>query len=105
MNDVIVSAATKAQFARDYAELMYRPKWLPPVTEIMLSSTGDVWVRREETGEEKYAWDILSPAGIPLGRVHLGRYAKVLAAGKDIVWVSELEDGVPGVTRYRVIRR
>ncbi len=80
----------------------YVPDYLPPVTSVVLASDGDLWLRREEEGRTLVAWVRLRLSVGELQRIELPKTSSVLESRGSFVWISELDEEEPVVTRYTI---
>jgi hypothetical protein len=78
---------------------MLRPQFYPPVSQLLVAGSGEIWLRREAAASrpvyEAYTKDL-----ILLGRVTLPRGAKLVAAYGNTLWVA-LEDSSAEVRLQR----
>lgn len=82
------------------------PHHHPPITDLVTTQDGSVWLRREDDSPDDATWNVVSgDDGEPLGQVTLPAGQEVLAAEGDLLVVLE-EDAfdVPYVITYRLDR-
>lgn len=48
---------------------LYRPRFLPPVSNVLVGSDGRIWVQRNHGDTDSSRWDVFSPEGKLLGEV------------------------------------
>jgi hypothetical protein len=82
------------------------PRFLPPVTWVVMGTSGAIWLRREQTGDGGYFWEIRSAGGDLVGMVRTPEGQVVWAVGGDIVWTVEQDRlEVPIISRHRLVPR
>ena len=85
-------------------EALYLPRYMPPVTSMVLGRDGTIWLRREETGRSTVSWNVLGPDGRVVARVDLPAKLDVRYADRNQVWGIELDElDVPTLVRLKVI--
>jgi hypothetical protein len=81
------------------------PEYQPPISRVLVSDDGHIWLRREEFGPGASEWMVLDPNGAPLATVDIPRDVVVHRVIGDLLWGSVRGDfDVPYLVRYRVIR-
>lgn len=84
-------------------ESLYAPPFHPPVSQVVLGRDGSVWLRREDTGEDRIDWLVLGPAGELEGVASLPKGLRVLEADRRTAWGMERDElDVPYIVRYRL---
>jgi hypothetical protein len=79
------------------------PPFLPPVSRIVPTSDGSIWLQREDTGADTVSWDVLDPALDRRRRVVFPAGFTVHDAAGNVVVGVELDAfDVPRVARYRL---
>lgn len=91
----------------DYAgEAVYTPLFRPPVTAVVLTRDGRIWLRREFGYDLHAEWDVLDSRLIPVARVRLPAEVEVFEATVNTVWGGGIDpDGVPYVIRFGLVRQ
>lgn len=85
------SSAAEARAVLD--EQLLLPDYMPPVSGVVASGTGDVWVQREKF-QRTLTYDIYSPRLALRGRLTLPSQTRVLAAYSNHFWtLTERDDG------------
>jgi hypothetical protein len=98
----LLSANAAAQASR---ELLIFPPHEPPISSVATSTSGDVWLRREEIGKTTVEYIVLNPVGTPVARVQLPRAIIVRRiVGDDVYAVTHGEFDIPYVVRYQIQR-
>jgi hypothetical protein len=70
------------------------PRWLPPVTKVIVGPEGSSWVRREAVpGAQDIVWDLLAPTGNRMGQVALPAGLSVNAVAAFTGWAIQESDG------------
>ncbi len=70
------------------------PRWLPPLTKVVVGPEGSSWVRREAVpGAQDIVWDLLAPAGNRMGQVALPAGLSVNAVAALTGWAIQESDG------------
>ncbi len=75
-----------AEVERAYAELAYRPPFLPPASALVAGADGTVWIGREDMGEEEKEWLVVSETGELLATVRLPGDFALLWATRTTLW-------------------
>ncbi len=81
----------------------YVPQFLPPVSHLTIASDRTVWLRREVEGSSSVEWLRLDAAGGVVGRISLRPDANVLESRGTSVWIAELDEDEPVVSRYTLV--
>jgi len=96
-------APTVAEAERILRERIYTPRFLPPVTGLVVGRDGTIWLRREERGESDVDWLILAADGEPLGLAATPAGFNGMAADRSAIWGMELDSlDVPYIVKYRI---
>jgi hypothetical protein len=70
------------------------PRWLPPVTKVVVGPDGSSWVRREAVpGAQEIVWELLAPTGNRMGQVALPAGLSVNAVAASTGWAIQESDG------------
>lgn len=70
------------------------PRWLPPVTKVVVGPDGSSWVRREAVpGAQEIVWELLAPTGNRMGQVALPAGLSVNAVAALTGWAIQESDG------------
>lgn len=92
-----------AEAERILRERIYTPRFLPPVTGLVVGRDGTIWLRREERGESDVDWLILAADGEPLGLAATPAGFNGMAADRSAIWGMELDFlDVPYIVKYRI---
>jgi len=92
----------REQFAVALRAATLRPRFLPPVTRLVVATDGRVWLRREDLAEDDVTWQVFSADGQVRGTVRLPTEEEVFAVSSRSVLVGRhFDDGHMEVTRYR----
>jgi hypothetical protein len=92
-----------AALRRQLRERLYRPRFLPPVTALVLGRDGTIWLRREELGRSMAWWHVLDARGRIIGRAWVPASLDVRYADRTQLWAVELdENDVPTLVRFRI---
>lgn len=75
--------ASREQAEEAVRGALFLPKYLPPVTDVLVGRSGEVWLERERTGSRVRRWDTLAPQGG-------GRKAVCVPAAVDVLFVDDL---------------
>jgi hypothetical protein len=88
-----------------FAKGLYVPAHRPPVTDVVATRDGGIWLRREETGTPGVRWDVMNPAGSVIGSVTLPLNFRLFDADHTHIWgVETIEFGVQEIVRYTIVR-
>ena len=83
-------------------EALELPEAWPPVTAVVTSTNGDIWLRREERASAT-PWEIRDEDGDLVGFVRIPSDARVLAVDQDVVWLGRTDEwDVPRISRHRL---
>lgn len=81
------------------------PAHLPPVTRVLRSADGEIWLRREQDLREEWRWTVLDADGRPAREVRAPRRLALHVLETARVWGVLTDDyDVPWVVRYRLRR-
>jgi hypothetical protein len=87
---------------RAIREALYRPGYLPPVTDLVAGRDGTIWLRREEVADS-VDWLVLDERGEPLARLLAPAGLRVHRADRSNVWgVVKDELDVEYVVRFAI---
>ena len=104
VHTVDVPAAPEIERAMRAADCI--PANLPPVSQVVTTQDGSIWLRREDLATDSILWNILGQGGRIQGRLWLPSSQTVAAMADDILAVTERDElDVPFVVRYRLRRR
>ena len=104
-----LSAAPMFESAREARQALdgavFIPSFYPPASRIVVASSGEIWVRRENVAGSDIRWDILSPEGDPVGKVILPGSTNIHDSKEDFLRATERDElDVTYVVRYRILR-
>jgi hypothetical protein len=86
-------------------DAMVVPRFLPPITAVLLSRSGEVWLRREELPGDSVQWNVLGPRGDVLAVFPLPKSVRPRLIDGDVLYTAETDElDVPYLVRYRVVR-
>jgi hypothetical protein len=103
-DSVVAMAAARMppELAAAFKREAYIPPVYPPITRVLVSSHGIVWVELRDTGDGP-AYLVLNDAGDPIGTVRFQPNVVAAALDRDAVWCLEAdENGVQSIVRYRI---
>jgi hypothetical protein len=84
---------------------IWKPEYLPPVTDVTLTDAGEVWLRRERTSPHQTRWDVIGPDGALFARVTGPPGTLRLFEGNGFLWGIEVDElGVEQIVRYEIVR-
>jgi hypothetical protein len=93
-----------AVLRRQIRQNLYRPHFLPPVTELVLGRDGTIWLRREDLGREMAWWHVLDASGRMIARAWVPAGVRVAYADRTQVWAVEKDElDVPTLVKYRIV--
>lgn len=79
------------------------PRFLAPVSDLIVARDGTIWLRREDLGQERVGWIILDRKGSRIALIETPADLAVRNAGETKLWgVIKDELEVPYLVRYRV---
>jgi hypothetical protein len=94
-----------ASLGRMIRSALYRPRYLTPVTDVVVGRDGTIWLRREESGDV-VGWNVLDAGGRMIGTLTLPVRLNVQYADRTQLWALELDElDVPTLARFRVLAR
>jgi len=95
---------TGAQIEGAWRDADFVPETLPPVTELVATQDGRIWVRREEPAEGQSArWEVFAADGELRAVLRLPARQQVVAARDGLMVALELDDlDVPYLVVYRL---
>ncbi|MEX0891335.1 MAG: hypothetical protein WEB88_04125 [Gemmatimonadota bacterium] len=95
---------TAAQIEAAWRDADFVPETLPPVTGLVATQDGRIWVRREEPAAgEPARWEVFDAQGQAIGRLQLPAAQQVQAAAGDRLVVLEHDElDVPYLVVYRI---
>jgi len=88
--------------------LLFRPAFWPPVSNLLVGRDGTIWVAltSAEGPANVTDWLVLSPRGLPVGRVQTPAGFRLMEENRGVLYGVEGGWGeVPVLTRYRVPKR
>lgn len=89
---------------RQIRQNLYRPRFLPPVTELVLGRDGTIWLRREDLGRQMAWWHVLDGRGRIIARAWVPAGVRVAYADRTQIWTVELDElDVPTLVKYRIV--
>jgi hypothetical protein len=82
----------------------FMPDPLPPVTTLVTSRDGRVWLQREQRGGPTATWDVYDAGGEHIAslRIPSGQVVKD-ALGSELLTAGHDDLGVPFIVRYRIV--
>ncbi len=87
----------------DLEAAAYAPAWTPVVDAMLVTDTGEVWIRQYEPLAEGRAWWVLSPYGEPRGTVITPAELQIMAVQDGMVYGVEKDDfDVNYIVRYSI---
>lgn len=93
-----------AALRRALRENLYRPRFLPPVTAVVVGRDGTIWLRREELGRPMAWWHVLDARGRLIARAWVPARISVRYADRTQLWAVELDKlDVPTLVRFRIV--
>ncbi len=89
-----------------FKDRVWVPKTLPPISELVVTQDGTIWLAREAEGQDSVAWWALDPnSGDHLGTIHLPAGHEIVAGQGDVLIAKRTDEfDVPYLVRYRVLR-
>lgn len=89
---------------RELRENLYRPRFLPPVTRLVLGRDGTIWLRREELNRDMAWWHVLDARGRIIARAWVPARLSVRYADRTGIWGVEYDElDVPALVKYRIV--
>jgi hypothetical protein len=93
-----------AVVSRQTREKLYRPRFLPPVTRVVVGRDGTIWLRREDLGRDMAWWHVLDSRGRIIARAWVPANLRVEYADRTHIWGVELDElDVPTLVKYRIV--
>jgi hypothetical protein len=88
-------------------QAVYRPKYLLPVEDVVLSRDGRAWLRRETTSRDaRVEYLILGPTGSPEAIVSVPSVERVVETdGKTVLTITREPEEAPIISLYRIVTR
>lgn len=83
---------------------IYRPPFLPPVTDAVLAADGSVWLRGEDTDSPTVLYRVLDLKGTLTATVTLPRHLTIRHATTTDVWAFGTEHDAPYLARFRIVK-
>jgi hypothetical protein len=103
MTEAGIPRPQAAALRRELRDALYRPRYLPPVTAVVVGRDGTVWLKREDLDREMDWWHVLDARGRLIGRAWVPANITVRYADRTQLWAVELDElDVPTLVRYRV---
>jgi hypothetical protein len=81
------------------------PPFQAPVDELVIASTGELWLRRGSFGEDVAEWIALAADGTPIGRLRLPASARLAFATGAHIGLIEVDDLEVQYVTVNVLRR
>jgi hypothetical protein len=98
-----IRTPSAAALRRELREHLYIPRYLTPITSLVLGRDGTIWLRREETGSKTVWWQVLDPGGQVIASLRLPSDLSVYYADRTQLWAVERDElDVPTLVRFRV---
>jgi hypothetical protein len=86
-------------------EVVYAPRFRPPVTAVSLANDGSVWLNREFSYGPDARWTVVDSKGQLVGEVGIPRDHRFITADARYVWTTIIdENDVPFIIRYRIVK-
>jgi hypothetical protein len=83
--------------------MLSRPRYHPPISDILVGFDGTTWLRWPDTREGKVRWEVLDRSGEPQWTFEADRRLKLVAANGEEVWGLLREDqDVIHLIRFRL---
>ena len=101
---LVGTGAAAAEKAADWIEMaVFRPRFYPPISAVVISADGKIWIRREELQTSEVCWEVIDLDGRRLGHFFLPTRVQVLAAERTAVWGVEHDElDVPSIVKFEV---
>ncbi len=98
-----ISRAEADRYARDSLQI---PKYQIPITDLVIGTVGNIWLRREEFGADRTEWIVLDGAsGNIIATFAAAKELEILYAQPSMVWgVVKDQYDVPYVVRFDIAR-
>lgn len=85
---------------------LLRPRYLPPITDVVAGSDNTLWVKREANLEETDQWLVIDQHGNTGPTAVAPKGIRLLAVDRYFAWAVEVgEDYVEYVRRFRLVRQ
>ncbi|MGH7466855.1 MAG: hypothetical protein ACRENP_02615 [Longimicrobiales bacterium] len=99
------SAASRRRSLKDAIErALYRPRYLPTATGLVIASDGTILIRREDGGADSVAWTILTPTGNHVATQTTPSRTRFMTAGGPFLYGTERDStGALTIARYRAV--
>lgn len=99
------AGSSRNDLERAIRDAMLVPRFLPPISSVLLSRSGDVWLRREELPGDSVQWNVLGPRGDVLAVFPLPKSVRPRLIDSDVLYSAEADEfDVPYLVRYRIVR-
>ena len=83
--------------------MLSRPRYHPPISDILVGFDGTTWLRWPDTREGKVRWEVLDRSGEPQWTFEADRRLELVAANGEEVWGLLREDqGAIRLIRFRL---
>jgi hypothetical protein len=108
LSDAIYDSTIKIYVAggnteSDMRDRIRRPRTLPPVLDMMMTESGEVWLQRSHRFERNAVWARLGPDGVVRDEVVIPASYRVLAPDRDFVWATTADqDGLETLHKCRI---
>ena len=103
MGDTTRPAASTV--AEGYREAGFIPATMVPISKVVTTQDGSIWLRREEVPGDSVLWTVLGKDGGLKGQLRLPRRQTVVASMGDLMVATELDSlDVTFLVRYRIRR-
>ena len=82
----------------------YRPRFLPPVTEVVVATDGAVWLRGEDTSAATVLYRVLDATGALMATLTVPRSLTIRHATATQVYAFGTVDDEPYLARFRIAK-
>lgn len=95
-------ASSEAVARKWVREALHVPKFLPPITDVVVGRDGTIWLRREDLRRSTVAWNVLDEGGTIVATLNAPRNLDIHQAQDGLIWGVEQDNfDIPYVIRYR----
>jgi len=94
------------QMQEFYRDTIFVTENLPPISDLVVTQDGTIWLAREAEAQDSVAWWALDPdSGDHMGTIHLPAGHEIVAGQGDVLVAKRTDEfDVPYLVRYRVVR-
>ncbi len=99
-------AELREEIQQMFRDRVWVPENLPPISDLVVTQDGTIWLAREAEAQDSVAWWALDPdSGDHLGTIHLPAGHEIVAGQGDVLVAKRTDEfDVPYLVRYRVAR-